>query len=136
MLTRKPEEQPQRKEEQPPATLHPQPKVFYDRVEEVELDEDWEEKFRKHMEETKRLEREAEELKERKEKKESSWQLLKECTRYLKENEPKWKTEDDKYCKEAKNTRVLTRFNILVFIDNSITISNTVVVISSLMGRM
>ena len=72
MLTRKPEEQPQRKEEQPPATLHPQPKVFYDRVEEVELDEDWEEKFRKHMEETKRLEREAEELKERKEKKESS----------------------------------------------------------------
>ena len=45
-------------------------------------------------------------MKERKEKKESSWQLLKECTRYLKENEPKWKTEEDKYCKEAKNTRL------------------------------
>ena len=58
------------------------------------------------MEETKKLEREAEELKERKEKKESSWQLLKECTRYLKENEPKWKTEEEKYCKEAKNTRL------------------------------
>ena len=103
MLTNK-KEHPQKKEEQPPTTA--QPKVFYGREEEVELDEDWEEKFRKHMEETRRLERESEELKERKEKKENSWQLLKECTKYLKENEPKWKTEEEKNCKEAKNTRL------------------------------
>ena len=40
------------------------------------------------------------------EKKEKSWQLLRECKRYLKENEKNWKGEEDKNCKVAINIRL------------------------------
>jgi hypothetical protein len=40
----------------------------------------WEEKFRAHIEETNRLEKEREDKIERADKKEQSWQLLRECT--------------------------------------------------------
>ena len=43
---------------------------------------------------------------ERAEKKETCWQILRECKRYLEENDKNWKTEDDKNCKEAKNIRL------------------------------
>ena len=52
------------------------------------------------------MEKEAEERIERKLRKESSWQLLRECTTFLKENEKSWKIEDQKNCKEAKNIRL------------------------------
>ena len=63
----------------------------------------WEEIFRLHVEETKRLDREKDSLIETAQKKETSWELLRECTRYLKENEKNWKLEEDKNSKIAKN---------------------------------
>jgi hypothetical protein len=36
----------------------------------------------------------------------SDWELLRECTRFLKEYEKNWKQEEDKNCKVAKNTRL------------------------------
>ena len=67
---------------------------------------DWEEKFKSHIEETKRLEKETEDRIERSEKREQSWQLLRECTRFLRENEKGWKEENERNCKVAKNTRL------------------------------
>ena len=88
------------------STQAPKPtKVHLGPEEKIEL-EDWEEKFREHIEQTKKMEKEAEERIERKLKKESSWQLLRECTTFLKENEKGWKIEDQKNCKEAKKTRL------------------------------
>ena len=77
--------------------------------EEVELT-DWQEAFKDHILETRRLEREKLELKQRAEKKEQSWELLRQCTQFLKENESKWKNEEEdrkteKQRKEEKNRR-------------------------------
>ena len=55
------------------------------------------------MEETRRLDKIREEQIEKADKKEKSWELLRECTRYLKEHEKNWKQEEDKDCKIAKN---------------------------------
>ena len=52
------------------------------------------------------MEREKDSLIETAQKKENSWELLRECTRYLKENEKNWKLEGDKNSKTAKNTRL------------------------------
>ena len=67
---------------------------------------DWATIFKAHMEETRRMNREREEKIEKAQKKEKSWELLRECTNYLKENEKAWKQEQNKYCKEAKSTRL------------------------------
>ena len=66
----------------------------------------WEETFKAHIEETNRLEREREDKIERADKKEQSWKLLRECTRFLRENEKCWKEEENKNCKAAKNNRL------------------------------
>ena len=55
----------------------------------------WEDKFREHIEETERQNREREEKIERAEKMEKSWELLRECMAYLKENEKSWKRDED-----------------------------------------
>ena len=81
------------------------PTVYYGQEEEVEMT-NWEENFRAHIEETNRLEKEGEDKIERADKKEQSWQLLRECTRFLRENEKCWKEEENKNCKAAKNNRL------------------------------
>ena len=65
-----------------------------------------EENFRRHIEETRRLDKEREDLIEEAQKKEKSWELLRVCTTYLKENEKNWKQEDDKNYKLAKNIKL------------------------------
>ena len=55
----------------------------------------WEEIFHKHLEETRKLERERQEKIEKAEQKEKSWELLRECTSFLKENEKSWKFDRD-----------------------------------------
>ena len=63
-----------------------QPGTYYGDEENVEL-VDWEEAFNKHLEETRRMERERQEQIERAERKEKSWELLRECTAFIKQNE-------------------------------------------------
>ena len=60
--------------------------VRYGETQRVEM-VDWEETFKKHQEETKRMEKERTEKLERAEKNEKSWMLLRECVQYTKENE-------------------------------------------------
>ena len=55
---------------------------------EVEIIE-WEEIFDNHNRETIRLEKEREERIENKEKQEKSWELLRECRKFLKEKSGK-----------------------------------------------
>ena len=43
---------------------------------------------------------------ERAQRKEKSWELLRESTRYLKQNEQSLKIENEKNCKESKNARL------------------------------
>ena len=50
----------------------------------------WEIEFAKHVEETRRIEREIEIQIEKKIKKEKSWELLRECTNFIRENEKNW----------------------------------------------
>ena len=57
---------------------------------------DWEEKFKEHLEETRKLERDRQEKIEQAEKKENSWALLRECTSFLRENEKNWKFDTDR----------------------------------------
>ena len=83
--------------------------IYLGQEQEVEL-VDWEEIFKNHIAETRRLEKEIEK-KERSEKKEKSWELLRECTRFLKENEKTWKIEEhdrksERQQKEEKNRKL------------------------------
>ena len=64
--------------------------IYYGETETVEL-VDWEERFKKHLEETREIERQREARIENMEKQEKSWELLRECMAYLKENEKTWK---------------------------------------------
>ena len=71
----------------------------------------WEEIFHKHLEENREIERARQEKIEKKEKKEQSWQLLRECRNFLRENEKTWKfieNEKPKLKKKAeeKNKRL------------------------------
>ena len=59
--------------------------IFYGETETVELI-DWEEIFKQHQEETARLEKERQERIEGAEKQEKSWELLRECIGYIKDN--------------------------------------------------
>ena len=84
--------------------------IYHGQEQEVEL-VDWEEIFKNHIAETRRLENERIEKKERSEKKEKIWELLRECTRFLKENEKTWKIEEhdrksERQQKEDKNKRL------------------------------
>ena len=63
--------------------------IYYGEEEEVELI-NWEEEFKKHLEETKRMNSEREEKIERAAKMEKSWELLRECSNFLRDNEKKW----------------------------------------------
>ena len=68
--------------------------IYQGQEEKVEM-VDWEEIFKSHIAETRKLEKERIDKKERAENKEKSWELLRECTRYLKDNEKKWKIEEE-----------------------------------------
>ena len=57
---------------------------------------DWESIFTKHLEETRRLENEKQEQIELANKKEKSWELLRECTSFLKQNETTRKIDLEK----------------------------------------
>ena len=72
---------------------------------------DWEHIFHKHLEETREMEKARMEQIEKAEKKEQSWQLLRECRNYLRENENHWQflnNEKPKMKKkqEEKNRRL------------------------------
>ena len=85
MLQKEPEkEKDQEKKKKPEEAAE---EIFYGRAE-AETKElvDWEEKFRKHQLETIELEKEREARIEESEKKEKSWEMLRVCTSYLKEN--------------------------------------------------
>ena len=60
--------------------------IFYGEEREVELI-NWEVEFERHVRETREAEKERENQIERKTKKEKSWELLRECTKFLRENE-------------------------------------------------
>ena len=79
--------------------------VYYGETVEVEK-VNWEEVFEKHTQETLRLEREREERIERKEKQEKSWELLRECVKYLKENEKVWKRDEDNQLSERQRKEI------------------------------
>ena len=66
--------------------------IYYGEDEEVELT-NWEEMFKNHIEETKLLEKVREEKIEKADKKEKSWELLRVCTAFIKENESSWTME-------------------------------------------
>ena len=66
----------------------------------------WEEEFKAHVQETKRLQQESETRIEKAQKSEKSWELLKECTRYIKENDKSWKKEGDSNNKNNKAKRL------------------------------
>ena len=71
----------------------------------------WEEIFHKHIEETRTLERERQEQVEKAQKNEKRWEMLRECTAFLKENEKSWKFESNKpqlKKKKEDKTRRLT----------------------------
>ena len=68
------------------------PEVYYGQEHEVEL-VNWEEMFKAHVAETKRLQQESETRIEKAQKSQKSWEFLNECTRYLKENDKSWKQE-------------------------------------------
>jgi hypothetical protein len=57
---------------------------------------DWESIFTQHLEETRRLEKEKQEKIELANKKEKSWEMLRECTSFLKQNEKTWKIDLEK----------------------------------------
>ena len=67
---------------------------------------DWEDIFKNHMEETRRLEKERECRIEKKEKQEKSWELLRECTKFLKENEKNWKREEEERLTERNKKEI------------------------------
>ena len=67
---------------------------------------DWEEIFKVHVAETRRLEREAAARIERSQKSEKSWELLRLCKEYLKENEQTWKQEGENNIKNAKRRKL------------------------------
>ena len=72
---------------------------------------DWEPVFKKHLEETRELERCRKEKIERAEKKEQSWLLLRECKEFLRDNEKTWHFLDNEKPKmkkkqEEKNRRL------------------------------
>ena len=79
--------------------------MYYGEMEDVEVI-DWEEIFENYNKETKRLEKEREEKIERKEKLELSWELLRECTRFLKENEKTWKKDGDNQLTERQKKEI------------------------------
>ena len=66
----------------------------------------WEEIFRVHVAETIRLERETASRMEKSQKNEKSWELLRLCKEYLKENEQAWKQEGEDNIKTAKNRKL------------------------------
>ena len=84
----------------------------YGDTEEVEL-VNWEEAFTQHIEETKRLNKEKEELLEKKNKKQKSWEMLRTCVEYIKENEKKWKVEEDDRLTVRQRTERLNKKNQL-----------------------
>ena len=75
--------------------------VHYGELEEVELI-DWEEKFKAHQEETARINKERENRIEQKEKQEKSWELLRECVKYIKEHGKEWKKEEEERLTERQ----------------------------------
>ena len=74
---------------------------------------DWESAFKKHLEETREIEKAREKKIEEKEKKEKSWQLLRECLAFLKEKDKSWKVEADERLTERKRKEALNRRNQL-----------------------
>ena len=79
--------------------------VHYGQEHAVEL-VNWEEEFKAHVQETKRPQQESETRIEKAQKSEKSWELLKECTRYLKENDKSWKQEGESNSKNSKTKRL------------------------------
>ena len=71
---------------------------------------DWEAIFSKHLEETRRMENERQEQIDKANKKEKSWEVLRACTSFLKENEKTWKIDLEKMKlkkkQEDKNRRL------------------------------
>ena len=86
-----------------PHEYHP---VYYGQTVEVEL-VNWEEKFQKHVEEMAQIEKEREERIEDAQKKEKSWELLRECRKFLMENEKNWKIESEE--RRTKTTKKAQR---------------------------
>lgn len=68
--------------------------TVYGEAEELEM-VNLDEAFKQHIEERKRLNKEKGELLERKKKKQKSWEMLRTCGEFIKENENKWKVEED-----------------------------------------
>ena len=75
--------------------------IYYGETQDIET-VNWEEVFKKHLEETARINKEREEKIERAQKQEKSWELLKECIGFLKENEKAWKIEEDERLTERQ----------------------------------
>ena len=70
---------------------------------------DWEDIFKKHLEETRKIEKEREEKIDTAEKKTKSWLLLRECTRFLRENEKKWQFLNNQMPKMKRKEEEKTR---------------------------
>ena len=87
--------------EQPECAANKGDGVYYGDTETVELI-DWEETFRQHLEETARMEKERQKRIEGAEKQEKSWELLRECVGYIKENEKAWKREEEEKLTERQ----------------------------------
>ena len=81
------------------------PEVYYGQEQEVEL-VNLEEMFKAHVAETTRLQQESETRIEKAQKSEKSWELLKECTRYLNENDKSWEKEGESNNKNSKTKRL------------------------------
>ena len=89
------QEQPRVEQEENEKDEEPERHAQYGQEEHHEL-VDWEEIFHKHLEETRQIEQRRQEQMEKAEKKEKSWQLLRECTSFLRENEKNWKFDSEK----------------------------------------
>ena len=83
--------------------------IYYGEEEEVEMT-NWEEIFLRHVEETRRLDKIREDQIEKADKKEKSWELHRECTAFLEENETTWILESGghklRQKQENKNRRL------------------------------
>ena len=79
-------------QEHPPQDLEG---VHYGEAREAEM-VDWEAIFSKHLEETRRMETERQEQIDKAYKKETNWEVLRECTSFLRENEKTWKIDLEK----------------------------------------
>ena len=97
--------------------LHPttpvSPQEYFLNGEKVEFMQNWEERIHQHREEIDKENKEREKRVEEKEKKEKSWELLRQCRDYLKENEKNWKIEmterERKRIQEEERERRLAR---------------------------